>query len=343
MAKMKIQDSDIKSSAELISAGGTASQLPNDTKVYVTASSLNKTLYQAITDGDLSGGGGTNYLGSPVFHDFGSGSGTYNLPYHFVITSGNATTGATYTNNSVTFTVYKTVSSATRVVMTGSGAPTTTGTLTKASGTGDSTLTFSKVLTPLYLRVRMVGGGGGGAGSSTLAASNAGDGGTGGNTTFGTSLLTANGGGGGAAIGRAAQGGQNTVSSPAYGFAIEGARGGCGFLTSAATQPYLGGADGASTPFGGRGDGATAAGVAGFAAITNSGSGGGGGGGNGTADRTGGGGSAAGYIDAIIPATLDATYAYSIGAAGSAGSAGTSGFAGGAGGSGYVSVEAYFQ
>ena len=342
MAKMKIQDSDIKSAADLISAGGTAAQLPNDTKVYVTANSLNKTLYQAITDGDLSGGG-TSTLASPVFHDYGSGSGTYNLPYHFVITSGSATVGATYTNNSVTFTVYKTVSSATRIVLTGSGAPTSSGTLTKASGTGDATLTFSKVLTPLYLRVRMVGGGGGGAGSSTLGASNGGNGGTGGNTTFGTSLLTSNGGGGGAAAGRCAQGGQNTIALPAYGFAIEGARGSVGFLTSGSTTPYLGGADGASTPFGGRGEGATAAGVAGFAAIANSGSGGGGGGGNGGADRTGGGGSAAGYIDAIIPAPLNATYSYSIGAAGTAGTAGTGGFAGGAGAAGYVCVEAYFQ
>lgn len=60
----RIQNEDIKSSAELVSAGGTAAQLPNDTKAYVTAKSINKTLFQAITDGDIGGsgaGGGKNY------------------------------------------------------------------------------------------------------------------------------------------------------------------------------------------------------------------------------------------------------------------------------------------
>ena len=49
----RIQDSDVKDATE----AGAASRLINDTKIYVTGSSLNKTLYQAITDGNLSGGG----------------------------------------------------------------------------------------------------------------------------------------------------------------------------------------------------------------------------------------------------------------------------------------------
>lgn len=53
----KIQNEDIKSSAELVSAGGTAAQLPNDTKIYVT--SLTKTLSAAISAGDI--GGSFNY------------------------------------------------------------------------------------------------------------------------------------------------------------------------------------------------------------------------------------------------------------------------------------------
>lgn len=53
----KIQNEDIKSAAELVSAGATAASLPNDDKVYVTASSINKTLKQAIIDGDIGGGG----------------------------------------------------------------------------------------------------------------------------------------------------------------------------------------------------------------------------------------------------------------------------------------------
>lgn len=52
----KIQGSDIKTTAELISAGATAADLPKDTQVYLTANSLNKTLKDAIEAGDISGG-----------------------------------------------------------------------------------------------------------------------------------------------------------------------------------------------------------------------------------------------------------------------------------------------
>lgn len=56
----KIQNEDIKSAAELVTAGGTAAQLPNDTKIWVTANGLAKSLYQAIVDGDLAGGGASS-------------------------------------------------------------------------------------------------------------------------------------------------------------------------------------------------------------------------------------------------------------------------------------------
>lgn len=49
----RIQNEDIKSSAQLISGGGTAAQLPNDDKIYVTANGINKTLKQAIIDEDI--------------------------------------------------------------------------------------------------------------------------------------------------------------------------------------------------------------------------------------------------------------------------------------------------
>lgn len=52
----KIQGADVKTVAELVSAGATAASLPLDTQTYVTALSINKTLYQAITDGDIAGG-----------------------------------------------------------------------------------------------------------------------------------------------------------------------------------------------------------------------------------------------------------------------------------------------
>ena len=49
----RIQNEDLKSVAQLISGGGTAAQLPNDDKVYVTANGINKTLKQAIVDEDI--------------------------------------------------------------------------------------------------------------------------------------------------------------------------------------------------------------------------------------------------------------------------------------------------
>lgn len=51
----KIQNEDVKSLSELTGAGGAAAQLINDTKIYVSANSLNKQLSQAIIDGDIGG------------------------------------------------------------------------------------------------------------------------------------------------------------------------------------------------------------------------------------------------------------------------------------------------
>ena len=64
-------------------------------------------------------------------------------PFTFTVTSANATVGAVYTNNGQSFTVLNTIASGTTLVVSGTGAPTASGTLTKASGTGDATITFS--------------------------------------------------------------------------------------------------------------------------------------------------------------------------------------------------------
>ena len=61
----------------------------------------------------------------------------------FTVTSANATIGATYTNNGATFTVLSTIAAGTTLYLLGNGAPTASGTLTKATGTGDATITFS--------------------------------------------------------------------------------------------------------------------------------------------------------------------------------------------------------
>lgn len=63
--------------------------------------------------------------------------------YTFTVTSANATVGATYTNNGATFTVLGTIAAGTTLICSGTGAPLASGTLTKATGTGDATITFS--------------------------------------------------------------------------------------------------------------------------------------------------------------------------------------------------------
>lgn len=70
-------------------------------------------------------------------------SGTY---YMFTVTAANATAGATYTNNGVTYTVKKTITAGTKLYCTATAGSVTSGTtLTKTTGTGDATITFSAV------------------------------------------------------------------------------------------------------------------------------------------------------------------------------------------------------
>lgn len=105
---------------------------------------------------------------APNFTKYLSGSGSWNATYYFFIASGNATVGATYTNNSNTYTVVSTIAAGTRLQVTGPGDPTANGgVLTKSGGTGDSTLTFYAFRKAAYIEVELVGGGGGGAGAGT--------------------------------------------------------------------------------------------------------------------------------------------------------------------------------
>lgn len=275
---------------------------------------------------------------APTVQKYTSGSGTYNKNYAFIISSGSATSGATYTNNSVTFTVHATVSGATLVYMNGSGAPSSSGTLTKASGTGDSTLTFSSVLSPIYLRVTMVGAGGGGSGSGTAGGTAATDGGA---STFGTSLLSAGGGSKGVYQANSANGGTASLGTGPYGTAIAGGNGGGFGYVGVANATATGGSGGNSALGGGAGNGT--ANAAGSPASANTGGGGSGAGAGVTVNSYGGtGGGAGAFIDAVI-ASPSASYSYSVGAAGSGGGAGTNGYAGGNGGSGYIQVTEYYR
>lgn len=66
--------------------------------------------------------------------------------YMFNVTAANATAAATYTNNGVTYYVKKTIAGGTKLYCAAAAGSVTSGTtLTKASGTGDATITFSTV------------------------------------------------------------------------------------------------------------------------------------------------------------------------------------------------------
>lgn len=271
-----------------------------------------------------------------------SGSVTHNLAYAFIVSSAAATVGATYTNNAITYTVVKTVSASNLVWMSGSGAPTSNGTLTKASGTGDTAISFSSYRKPIALYVEMVAGGGGGGASNSSGST----GGAGGTTTFGSSLLTCTGGAGGvggSGSGGGGAGGSATIASPAFGIVLPGNGGAFGMNTASYTSGYvaypMGGSGGGSGIFGGGAQsGAYSAGSAG---ATNSGGGGSGGGIATGGLVAGGGGGGGGGLKAFIT-DPSATYAVAIGVAGTAGS-GAGGNAGGAGGSGAAYVFSKYQ
>lgn len=288
---------------------------------------------------------------APIIQNYSAGSGTHNRAYAFIISSGSATAGATYTNNGVTYTVFSTVSSATLVYMTGSGSPASSGTLTKTSGTGDSTLTFSQAKTPLYYRIRMVGAGGGGSGAGTASGGNgsSGSAATTWNVAGGAAFLTANAGSPGTFTqSQGGNGGSATISSPAYGLAFTG-NGGQGYhnsLTSGAAT--FGGAAGGAGCFSSGSGAIVSANTSGVVQTNQAGSGSGGAGAaNGTTGAVnfqGTGGGAGGCIYAIVPSPA-AQNDYVVATGGAGGSAGTNGGSstGGAGGDGLISVESVYQ
>jgi hypothetical protein len=304
-----------------------------------------KGLITAASNG--SGGSST----APTLQKFLSTGTT--AGYLFTVSSANATVGATYTNNSITFTVLGTIAAGTQLFCSSSGAPVNgSGTLTKASGTGDSSISFSTSQTlavyttpsgpsPLYLKISMVGGGGGGGGGTS--AGNGGAGGSGTITAFGANILVANGGvgGSGGSQNTPNAGGTATIGTGAIGVALTGACTGLG--QSGSVTVAGGGGQGGSSPFGGAGSGGSSDSHGPLAAVANTGSGGGGGGCANIASSQGGwGGAAGGYISAIINSPAG-TYYYSVGAGGAAGSNGTSGSNGAAGGSGLIVVEEHYQ
>ncbi len=270
---------------------------------------------------------------APTVTSYLSGSGTHYLTYIFFIASGSATAGATYTNNGFTFTVKSTVASAVQISLSGTGAPTASGTLTKASGTGDSTLTFYARRAPISLEATLVGGGAGGGGGT-----NGTDGGAGGDTTFGAA--TAGGGLGGGA------GNAPAITKGIGGTGSLGGLNGVAFIGNSGTAGIVAAAlnsnagDGGAGYFGGSGVGYYSS--AGAAGKANTGSGGAGGSTSANSQNAGSGGGAGGNVFLYL-SNLATSYAYSIGSGGTAGTGGTNGLAGGAGGSGIVIVEEAYQ
>lgn len=303
---------------------------------YVSDTTGTDTLDDAISAKMLAQMNATFKRYPEILTRYTSGSGTWNRSNWFLIATGSATTGATYTNNGNTFTVVNTVASGVEIKMTGNGEPEASGTLTKTGGTGDSTLTFYAVRKPLWLKVRAIGGGGGGGGNGT---SGQGAGGTGGNSSFSTYQASGGGGGPSGSNSGFGDGGATNANTGSPSINILGARGFSPNIPSAVLATNLLGGQGGAGFFGGAGWGGRS--VAGGAGAANSGGGGGGAGGN-TTVFPGAGGASGSYFETKIDSP-SATYSYAVGAAGTAGTAGTSGNAGGAGGSGLVIVEEFFQ
>jgi len=99
----QIQNENVKSLSELTAAGGSASQLINDTKIYVTANGINSQLSSAITTGQIGGSsGGKNYLsnynGNTGNGDFETNTTTgwslFNTTLTSLIPTGSVTAGA---------------------------------------------------------------------------------------------------------------------------------------------------------------------------------------------------------------------------------------------------------
>jgi hypothetical protein len=271
-------------------------------------------------------------------------NGTHNITTAFFLASGNATVGATYTNNAITFTVSATIAAGQILYATGAGASAASGTLTKASGTGDATITFYAARTCLKLRARGVGGGGGGEGSG----GSQGGGGNGVASTFGSQLSA---GGGIGSTGGGGAGGTSSLGTGPVGITPVGSGGG-GASNMNNTTALAAGGPGGSSYLGGGAPGVLANGsngTAGIAAPVNSGGGGGGASsGNSGVTLNGGGGGGGGGIDAIIPfgnAAYMYTYAVVVGTGGAGGTAGTSptGSAGAAGGTGIWEITEDFQ
>lgn len=330
-------------------SGGAATRLANGTsgQVLQSAGGTSAPAWQTLS-------GNTTALKAPTIQRFTT-TGT-RAAVMFTTSSANATAGATYTNNSQTFTVLQTISAGTTLFCSGAGAPTASGTLTKATGTGDATITFSAKTdmaqytlptgpSPIAVRVKGIGGGGGG-GSSGTASTQVGV--TGKPTvviptaTFTTVTMNlAGGAGGGNAGGTGGSGGVPTIGSSATVLQIASvAGGGGGGALGTSTTQWPGGIGGSGF-FGGAGVGVVSGNGS---AASNSGAGGAGGGTGGTASSfPGSGGGSGAYGEIMLVGAGVTNLYYAVGTFGAGGTSGTSGNAGGNGADGILIFEETYQ
>ena len=116
---------------------------PLTTKYFVAAMRVGSLFY--LWDGTrIPMNGGRWPLPSPSRDVVPTSAATsYLSHYFFTITAGTATLGATYSNNGFIFTVLSSIVGQTSLFCSGTGLPTSSGVLTKVTGTGDSSITFS--------------------------------------------------------------------------------------------------------------------------------------------------------------------------------------------------------
>lgn len=146
-----LADSDYAKTTDIpVKATGAEADTGTDDAKFLTAKaakdSHNIPSVAPGTSGNVLTSNGTDWTSAAPAGGVSATRGVFSktdMTYKFTVATPSVepTAGATYTNNTFTFTV---VSYAANVLTcTGTGYPTSSGTLTKASGTGDATLTFT--------------------------------------------------------------------------------------------------------------------------------------------------------------------------------------------------------
>lgn len=124
----------------------------NTNQLATTVRSIDPNIFVSSSGFGLSLIGATNAIFSPTAKNYQFTLDATHIEvtvaHKFTVSTASATAGATYTNGGRIYTVTQTLSSGSTLHTTSAsdGVPNATGTLTKTSGTGDSTIIFSSVV-----------------------------------------------------------------------------------------------------------------------------------------------------------------------------------------------------